>query len=81
MINEDLEQAVSDLRRDPGRTVRARVDGIEVDLRVVGSSRPPRPLGDFLASLGPWEGETCEELLRRLREAREAGGSSAPPEL
>jgi len=37
-------------------------------------------LGDLMASAGPWEGESTEELIRILREGRDAGGSAEPPE-
>jgi hypothetical protein len=55
-----LEDGVAPLRRDP--------------LRPVAHERPRR-LGSFLASLGPWEGESAQALTARLREARDAGES------
>ncbi len=33
-------------------------------------------LGDSLAALGPWEGESTEKLMSRLSEARRTGGSA-----
>jgi hypothetical protein len=33
-----------------------------------------------MAALGPWQGESTEEIIRILREGREAGGSAEPLE-
>jgi hypothetical protein len=66
-----IEEALAELKRDPANAVHARIDGMDVDLRAV----PPSPasdekLGDWMASAGPWQGETEEEILEILREAR-----------
>ena len=77
-----LDEALAELKRDPASAVHARVEGMEVELRVV--SRPPSPemrLGDWMASAGPWQGETEDEILKILREGRSAGGNSEPPEM
>ena len=75
-IPTSLEEALAKLKRDPANAVHARIDGMDVELRAV----PPSPstdekLGDWMASAGPWQGETEEEILEILREARRAGGS------
>jgi hypothetical protein len=36
---------------------------------------------DIFEELGPWAGETTEEILRLLAEARRAGGQREVPEL
>jgi len=74
-----LDQALRELKRDPSRPVRVRVDSLDVELRVVAHSSAG--LGSRIAALGPWEGETEAELVERLRQARVAGGSAAAPEL
>jgi hypothetical protein len=33
-----------------------------------------------MAALGPWQGESTEEIIRILREGRASGGSAEPPE-
>jgi hypothetical protein len=71
-----LDDALAALRRDPTRPVEAELQGMHVELRVA----PPSAANVFRA-IGPWEGETTEELLRRLDEARRAGGSADAPEL
>lgn len=74
-----FEKAVEDLKRDPSRPVRVRVDALDVELRVVGGAAGA--LGTRLAELGPWDGETEAELVSRLHQARAAGGSVPPREI
>jgi len=78
-IAQTLEEALMALKHDPSRPVKAHVDDLDVELRVVGKSKTP--LGDFMAEGGGWKGESPEEILRILRETRDAGGSSEPPKL
>jgi hypothetical protein len=76
-----LDEAVAQLERDPSHPVRARVGELDLELRVVSGGAQSKPgLGDLMAAAGPWEGETTEELIQLLREGRDAGGSSEPPE-
>jgi hypothetical protein len=71
--------ALAALRRDPMHPVRVHVEDMDVELRAVRTQAPEIPLGDYLASLGPWEGESTEELLELLREGRRMGGAKEPP--
>ena len=76
-----LDEAVAQLKRDPNHPVRARVGELDVEIRVVSGGQRDQPgLGDLMAAAGPWEGESTEELIRILREGRDAGGSAEPPE-
>jgi hypothetical protein len=76
-----LDEALAQLKRDPDHPVRARVGELDVELRVVGGGvQAQAGLGDLMASAGPWEGESTEELIHILREGRDAGGSAEPPE-
>ena len=81
-IPKTLEEALATLRRDPVHPVRAHVDDLDVELRLVAVSKADTTpgLGDRIAAAGPWEGETTEELIQILREGRDAGGSAEPPE-
>lgn len=80
-IPATLEEALEKLRRDPSQPVRAHVDDLDVELRAVPHRRREGPgLGTRMAALGPWQGESTEEIIRILREGREAGGRAAPPE-
>lgn len=67
------------LRRDPTHPVRATVDGMAVELRAlepeVGESRR---LGEVLREIGPWEGETHEELDAIFRDVRQRSVRSVP---
>jgi hypothetical protein len=77
-----LDEALAELKRDPANAVRARIDGMDVELRAVPPSRlADERLGDWMASAGPWQGETEEEILESLREARRAGGTAEPPDM
>lgn len=76
-----LDEAVVQLKLDPKHPVRARVGELDLELRVVsGGAQAQARLGDLMAAAGPWEGESTEELIRILREGRDAGGSAEPPE-
>jgi hypothetical protein len=76
-----LAEALAQLKREPNHPVRARVDELDVELRVVGAGVPAATgLGDLMAAAVPWECETTDELIKILREGREAGGSAEPPE-
>ena len=80
-IPKTLEEALAKLKHDPSHPVRAHVDELDVELRTVPPSRRRGPgLGTRMAALGPWQGESTEEIIRILREGREAGGSAEPPE-
>jgi hypothetical protein len=80
LIPSSLEEAVAELKRDPSHPVHVRVDGFDVELRVVPPETHPGA-GSRLAAIGSWEGIALDELDRILREGREAGGSAAPPEM
>jgi hypothetical protein len=76
-MTETLEEAVAQLKRDPSHPVHARVEGLEVELRVVGTGDTRPGLGSRLAAIGPWEGIALDDLMRLLAEARAAGGTGA----
>jgi len=80
-VFNNLQAAVAELKKDPSRPVRAHVDDLDVELRALTPGQRPQDIREFLADLGPWEGETFDELRARLREARQAGGSAEPPRL
>ncbi len=81
LIPSSLEEAVAELKRDPSHPVHARVDGLDVELRVLPSNETSLGAGSRLAAIGPWEGIALEELDRILREGREAGGSAPAPDM
>lgn len=80
-IPATLEEALEKLRRDPSHPVRAHVDDLDVELRALPPRRREGPgLGSRMAALGPWQGESTEEIIRILRDGREAGGRASAPE-
>jgi hypothetical protein len=70
-----LDEAVEELRRDPRATVELEVGGLHIAVRAL----PGRSAADVFHEIGPWEGESTDELLRRLAEARGEGRSWKEP--
>ena len=70
-----IDEAVKELRRDPDHAVTAEVDGLVVEMRYKGR----RSAADVFRELGPWEGESTEEMRDLFRESRQQGGSGEPP--
>jgi hypothetical protein len=81
VVPASLEEAVAELKRDPSHPVQARVEGLDVELRVLPSNETQPGVGSRLAAIGPWEGIALDELDRILREGRDAGGSAPAPEM
>jgi hypothetical protein len=74
----DLQAAVDALKRDPRSPVRARVGDMTVELRAVTEpATEGTTAAEIFDELGPWEGESTDELLSILHEARRSGGSRA----
>jgi hypothetical protein len=76
-----LEDVVAQLMKDPGRPVRARVGDITIEVRAIEDSVSARSAADVFAELGPWSGESTDEILRLLADARRRGGQRPAPEL
>jgi hypothetical protein len=75
-----LDQAVEALKRDPTRAVRARVGDMTVELRAVPDSPPAveRSAADALREIGPWEGESYEELVALFAGVRQRTSRLVP---
>ncbi len=52
-IRKTLEEAVAELKRDPSHSVQARVDGLEIELRLVPSAATSPPPDDIFNGAGP----------------------------
>ncbi len=76
-----LEQVVEQLRRDPGQPVRTSVDGFVIEVRAVPDAPAEHSAADVLSALGPWAGETTEEILALLANARRSSGQRSVPDL
>jgi hypothetical protein len=72
-----LDEAVAELKRDPSHPIRLVVDGIEIEMRrpasdgVIPGALDQATLGDRIAAIGPWQGETTDEVIDLLREGRD----------
>lgn len=69
-----LDEVVAQLKRDSGRPVRARIGEITIEVRAVDEQEAARSAADVFAELGPWAGESTDEILHLLAEARRSGG-------
>ncbi len=78
---ESIEEAVERLKRDPTRPVRVRVGDLTIEVTAVAEEATTRSASSVFAEIGPWEGETAEELLALLADARRRGGQRSVPEL
>jgi hypothetical protein len=73
-----LDEVVAQLKKDPGRPVRARVGELTIEVPAVGEQEAAGSAADVFSELGPWAGESTEEILRLLAEARRRGGQRKP---
>jgi hypothetical protein len=80
-VRKTLEEALRDLRQEPDRPVRARVEGMVVEVRVVAEVAGGRSAADAFAEIGPWQGETTAEIMAILGEARREGSNRRGPNL
>lgn len=69
-IAKSLEEAIEQLRHDPVHPVEAVVGDLRVEVRV----KAPRSAADLFREIGPWEGESTEDLVQRLANERRRGG-------
>lgn len=76
-----IDEALQQLKREPGQPVRAMVEGLTIEVRVVPDLPVSRSAAALFAEIGPWEGETTDEMLAFLAEARRRGSQRSVPEL
>ncbi len=74
-MSRTLDEAVAKLERDPEHAVTAEVRGMVVELRC----QVRRTAADIFKEVGPWEGESQQELTDLVRDGRRNGGSEEPP--
>ena len=75
-----LEQAVEALQRDPTHAVRARVGDMTLELRAIPDAAPvvERSAAEALREIGPWEGETYDELVELFEATRQRSSRVVP---
>ncbi len=76
-----LDEVVAELKKHPGRPVRARVGDLTIEVRAIDEQEAARSAADVFAEVGPWSGESTEEILHLLAEARASGGQCPVEEL
>ena len=76
-----LHEAVRQLKRRPNHPVRATVDGMTVEVRVVSPAQDDGSAAELFAQVGAWQGESTEEMLEFLARARRGGSQRPVPEL
>jgi len=76
-----LEEVVALLKRDPGHPVRAKVGDLTIEVRAVDGQGAGKVGGGRVRGSRALAGESTEEILRVLAEARRSGGQRSVPEL
>ena len=80
-VSKSIEEVVEQLRRDPNQPVRATLGGLTVEVRAVPDLPDTESAAELFAAIGPWAGETTEEILAILAQARANGGQRTVADL
>ncbi len=80
-VLKNVEEAFAELRRDGSRPVRARVGDMTVEIHVVPDASSGKTAAELFRDIGPWDGESEEEIAELLAEARRGGGRREVPPL
>ena len=80
-VNKTLDEVVEQLKRDPGQPVRTTLGGLTIEVRAVSGPAPGKSAADAFAEIGPWSGETTDEILSILADARHQGGHRSVSDL
>ncbi len=65
-MTRGIQQAIRELRESPDSPVMAEIDGLVIELRYKGQ----RTADDIFDEVGPWEGESADELRELIHSAR-----------
>jgi hypothetical protein len=80
-VAKTLADAIDQLKGDPPRPVRAQVQGLTVEVRVVPQAPAESSAAELFERVGPWAGETTDEILAILADARRKGSRRQVSEL
>ena len=80
-MSKTIDDVVEQLKRDPSHPVRATLSGLTVEVRAVPDSPGDKSAAELFAAIGPWAGETTEEILSILAKARRQGGQRTVADL
>jgi hypothetical protein len=72
-VVKTIGEAVEQLKRDPSMPVRTQVGDLTIEVRAVREGASERSAAAVFAEIGPWEGETTEEVLAILAATRRPG--------
>lgn len=78
---KSIEEAVEQLRRDPTQPVRTQLGGLAIEVRAILEPGPEKSAAALFGELGPWSGESTEEMLSLLATARRQGGHRSVQDL
>jgi hypothetical protein len=81
VVVKTLEEAVAQLKRDPSQPVRTSVGDLTIEVRAVVEPPSRQSAADAFGDVGPWQGETTQEMLALLAAARERGRQRTLPDL
>ena len=74
-----LDDAIKALKRDPAHPVLVKVDEeLTVEVRAVAPPALKRSAADVFREVGPWEGETGEELDALFADVRQRSNRPVP---
>jgi hypothetical protein len=80
-LANSIEEIVEQLKRDPSQPVRTRVAGLTIEVRAVDEPAASGSAAELFAELGPWDGESTEEMLSLLAFARRQGARRSVQDL
>jgi hypothetical protein len=80
-VAKTIEEAVEQLKRDPSQPVRTRVGGLTIEVKAVPEVLADRSAAELFVELGPWAGESTEQMLELLASSRRQGGRRSVPDL
>jgi hypothetical protein len=80
-MTKALREAIDQLKRDPTQPVRTTIEGMAVEMRAVSEAPSPRTAAEAFANVGGWAGESTDEILAILADARREGSRRLVSEL
>jgi hypothetical protein len=80
-VVKSIEEVVEQLKRNPSQPVRAILGGVAVEVRTVAAQPSSGSAAELFATIGPWAGESGEQILALLSDARRQGGRRSVADL
>lgn len=80
-VPKTIEEVVAQLRRNPAHPVRANLGGLAVEVRAIPEQQEAGSAAELFAAIGPWAGESTDEILAILAKARAQGSQRVVADL